>query len=195
MTLCSSLRSWIWACVSCGWPAARQAAGLDSALCLTMPTLGTVLAMTVGGASCVPLIATFGQAGTATQLPERDLGRLNMQAALTTDRVGVWTLYGAFFGSKTAGSGSLGQLWRICGQTPLPGGARNTGRRGTDVSCQIWSWPPGHVPPCHIYKRMGWDEPRRMRAVKVHWMLTKADRPNGVWETDIAHVWHGSAAG
>ena len=106
MALRGSLRSWIWACVSCGRPAARQAARLDSALCFTMPPLGTALALTVGGASCVPLIATFGQAGTATQLPERDLGRLNMQAALTTDRVGFGR-YRIFFGSKTAESAGL----------------------------------------------------------------------------------------
>ena len=35
-----------------------------------------------------------------------------------------------------------------------------------------------------IYKRMGWDEPRRMRAAKVRWMPIKVDSPNEVWETD-----------
>ena len=145
MTLCSSLRSWIWECVSCGWPAARQAAGLDSALCFTMPTLSTAPALNVGGASCVPLIATFGQAGTATQLPERDLGRLNMQAALTTDRVGfgchkciLWCQNGGIQRSRPA--------LEACDPAPLLGDARNAGRSDIDASCWAWSRMPGRGP-------------------------------------------------
>lgn len=157
MTLCSSLRSWIWACVSCGRPAARQAAGLDSALCFTMPPLSTAPALTVGGAPCVPLIATFGQASTATQLPERDLGRLNMQAALTTNRVGFGRCRVHFVVPKQrdpavlAGLGGFAVRSRCRVMRGMPGGTAPTSPIGCGLGRR------GVVLPYHIYKRMEWD--------------------------------------
>lgn len=34
-----------------------------------------------------------------------------------------------------------------------------------------------------------------MRAAKVRWTPIKTDRPNEVWEMDIAHVWCGQVDG
>lgn len=64
---------------------------------------------------------------------------------------GIWMLYGAFFGSKTAGSGSLGRPWELCGPAPLPRDTRNAGRRGIDASCWVWSRMLGRGPsPPHL---------------------------------------------
>ena len=46
-----------------------------------------------------------------------------------------------------------------------------------------------------IYKKMGWNKPRRIQTAKTRWTPIRADRPNDVWETDITYAWCGPVDG
>ena len=57
----------------------------DSAPYLNMHRLDTALSLTAGGTAFKPPVATFGQAGSVTQLPEHDPDRSSMSVMLVTD--------------------------------------------------------------------------------------------------------------
>lgn len=81
-------------------------------------------------------------------------------------------------------------IWEIRGERPFYG----TRRVAVEMSRRLGR-VVNRMTIRRIYKRMGWDEPRRMRAAKVRWTPIKADSPNEVWETDTTYVWCGQVAG
>ena len=111
--------------------------GFDSAPYLNMHKLDTALSLTAGGTTFEPPVATFGQAGSVTQLPDHDTHRSSMSAMLVTNwGAGSWPLYAHFPTGELRMDGSTPYLGPgVVGNSSTTDIIRLCNMNGTGVSC------------------------------------------------------------